>query len=169
MVNGDPDIDAIHRLIFSKTPKFENRDSLVFGKGNCCPFNSQNTLWQDRQIFPLLYLPSTVSFRFTDILRGFIAQTIFQKCDFAWGFHKATAFQDRNDHELIKDFDSEVTMYLQTNEIINILNSETDSSRSVIDNLYIAYKALEKNGFVLSDEIQFLEIWLEDIVKFTTN
>ena len=74
MVNGDPDIDAIHRLIFKKTPQFLNNNAILMGMGVFCAFNSQNTLWSDSDLFPLLYLPSTVSFRFTDILRGYIAQ-----------------------------------------------------------------------------------------------
>ena len=36
------------------------------------PFNSQNTLWR-KELLPLAYLPSKVTFRYTDILRGMIA------------------------------------------------------------------------------------------------
>ena len=31
MVDGDPDIDAIHRLIFKRTPKFKNLRSILMG------------------------------------------------------------------------------------------------------------------------------------------
>ena len=76
MVDGDPDIDAIHRLIYQETPKFIVKSPLLYPFNNFCAFNSQNTLWRRKILFPLLYLPSTVSFRFTDILRGYVAQTI---------------------------------------------------------------------------------------------
>ena len=86
MVHGDPDIDAIHRLIFKVTPNFIKNNSILMGKDIFCAFNSQNTLWLDSDLFPLLYLPSTVSFRFTDILRGYIAQSVINSSSKNWGF-----------------------------------------------------------------------------------
>ena len=46
MVHGEPDIDAIHRLIFKNAPKFLNNSSILMGN-IFCAFNSQNTLWLD--------------------------------------------------------------------------------------------------------------------------
>ena len=39
----------------------------MLGSGTISPFNSQNTLFT-RAVFPLLYLPTYVTFRFTDKL-----------------------------------------------------------------------------------------------------
>ena len=94
MVDGDPDIDAIHRLIFETTPQFSTNEALVFRKQSFCPLNSQNTLWRRKGVFPLLYLPSAVSFRFTDILRGYVAQAIIHSLDSKWGFYP-TALQKK--------------------------------------------------------------------------
>ena len=62
----DPDVDAIYRLIYDKKIKFKKNLQFVLDKNNFCPFNSQNTVWF-KIAFPLLYLPSTCSFRMTKI------------------------------------------------------------------------------------------------------
>ena len=108
MVEGDPDIDAIHHLIFKETPSFIRSEPIIFGRNNLCSFNSQNTLWKDKSVFPLLYLPATVSFRFTDILRSYIAQAIMDRTKIYLGFYPSTSFQKENDHNLMVDFESEI-------------------------------------------------------------
>ena len=70
-----------------------------------------------KEFFPLLYLPSFVTFRFTDILRGFVAQPILWKAGFNLGFTEATVFQERNAHNYVRDFESEIPMYLHTEKI----------------------------------------------------
>ena len=75
LADGDPDVDAIYRLTSNRPCVFEQRGPLVLDAGTLCPFNSQNTAYR-RELFPLLYLPALVTFRFTDILRGLVAQPV---------------------------------------------------------------------------------------------
>jgi len=166
MVDGDPDIDAIHRLIFKKTPTFINNHPIIFGKNNLCSFNSQNTLWMHKSIFPLLYLPATVSFRFTDILRSYVAQLILNRSEICFGFYPSTSYQERNDHNIMSDFESEISMYQRTEEIVSVLDSEIKQNCSISDNLVNAYTSLEKIDVVDSRELQLIEYWLIDISKF---
>lgn len=168
MVDGDPDIDAIHRLIFKKTPTFIHNHPIIFGKNNLCSFNSQNTLWMHKSIFPLLYLPATVSFRFTDILRSYVAQLILNRSEICFGFYPSTSYQQRNDHNLMSDFESEISMYQRTEEIVSVLDSEIKQNCSISDNLVNAYTSLEKIDVVGSHELQLIEYWLADIAKFIT-
>ena len=163
MVNGDPDIDAIHRLIFKNTPHFTNRGALIMGNNVFCSFNSQNTLWADSDIFPLLYLPSTVSFRFTDILRGYVAQAVINVSSKKWGFYKATAYQERNVHNLMNDFRSEVSMYSNMDEIFHIIYDSCGINHSITENLLNCYSALYKNNFVEENELKILNSWLADL------
>jgi hypothetical protein len=107
----DPDVDAIHRLIFNKNIEFIKRSPIVLARGTYCPFNSQNTLWQ-RDMLPYAYLPATVTFRFTDILRGYIAQRCLWEHNNMLGFTQATVYQERNEHDLMKDFRSEIPCYV---------------------------------------------------------
>ena len=163
MVNGDPDIDAIHRLIFKETPQFLNNKAILMGRGVFCAFNSQNTLWSDSDLFPLLYLPSTVSFRFTDILRGYIAQSVINASSQKWGFFQATSYQERNDHNLMNDFRSEVSMYSNMEEIFQIIYESCKSTNSITDNLMNCYSSLFKNKFVRDEELKILSSWMVDL------
>ena len=163
MVEGDPDIDAIHRLIFKNTPQFSTKAALMMGNNIFCAFNSQNTLWIDSDLFPLLYLPSTVSFRFTDILRGFVAQAVMNTSSKNWGFYPATSYQDRNDHNLMNDFRSEVEMYSNMDEIFNIIFESCIQSHSIIDNFMNCYTSLCQNNFVKEDELHILNSWINDL------
>jgi len=163
MVNGDPDIDAIHRLIFKNTPQFKNQTPLVMGDNIFCAFNSQNTLWSDSDLFPLLYLPSTVSFRFTDILRGYIAQSVINASSQKWGFFQATSYQQRNDHNLMNDFRSEVSMYSNMEEIFQIIYESCKSTNSITENLMNCYSSLFKNKFVRDEELKILSSWMADL------
>ena len=83
--DGDPDVDAIYRLTVGQECIFEQRPPLVLGRGTISPFNSQNTAFS-AELFPLLYLPSTVTFRFTDILRGYVAQPVMWSAGYQLGF-----------------------------------------------------------------------------------
>ena len=166
MVDGDPDVDAIHRLIFKSTPRFKERSPLIYNKNNFCAFNSQNTLWNDIAIFPLLYLPSTVTFRFTDILRSHVAQVIMNSLSIKWGFYPPTAYQNRNDHNLMMDFESEVSMYLKTKDLMSLLLDSVNSSISISDNLANAYNALASRGIVKDQELNLLDQWLDDISNY---
>jgi hypothetical protein len=163
MVTGDPDIDAIHRLIYPKSPQFINNHSIVMGRNIFCPFNSQNTIWLDSDLFPLLYLPSTVSFRFTDILRGYVAQAVINASTKNWGFYQATSHQERNDHNLMNDFRSEVSMYSNIDEIFQIIYQSCKTSNSIIDNLMDCYISLSKNDFVQDEELKFFNAWIIDL------
>ena len=163
MVHGDPDIDAIHRLIFKRTPNFKNEHALLIGNNTFCAFNSQNTLWLDSDLFPLLYLPSTVSFRFTDIMRGYIAQSVINASSQKWGFFQATSYQERNDHNLMNDFRSEISMYSNMEVIFQIIYECCKSTNSIVDNLVNCYSCLCKNKFIQNNELTVLDAWLTDI------
>ena len=75
--DGNPDVDAIYRLINQKINiKFKSNFSVSLGK-SLSPFNSQNTVWF-KKVFPLLYLPVTCTMRSTDIIRSLITLQIMK-------------------------------------------------------------------------------------------
>jgi hypothetical protein len=113
LANEDPDVDAIYRLVINKPITFKESQPVVLDSGTLSPFNSQNTFF-NKQAFPLLYLPSFVTFRFTDILRGLVAQPLLWSADLRLGFGQATVRQERNPHDYLKDFESEIPMFLHT-------------------------------------------------------
>ena len=162
LADEDPDVDAIYRLTSDAPCYFDIKKPIVLGKGTLCPFNTQNTMIR-KELFPLLYLPASVTFRFTDILRGLIAQPIMWLYNYYLGFTNATVVQKRNPHDYMKDFISEIPMYVNCERIIEITSSVIHEKNSISNNLYITYEALLKNNIVERNELTILEAWLKDI------
>ena len=74
-------------------------------------------------------------------------------------------FQDRNFHDLNKDFDQEVPMYVNNKKMFNILNNTKfkKGENNYLKNLLKAYKILIKYNFIHKDELKFLNAWISDI------
>jgi hypothetical protein len=163
LADGDPDVDSIYRLTTEGEIKFKP-NTVILSDGTFCPFNSQNTLWWP-EVYPLLYLPSFVSFRMTDIWRSFVAQICLYKLDKHIAFREATVFQDRNEHSLIRDFKDEVSGYLNNVKIMEILRSLTLSNRSsdMGENLYLCYEKLVQAQLIPEEELHLVDLWLQDL------
>lgn len=157
----EPDVDAIFRLVFHKSIKFKSNTPFYLPKHSYCPVNSQNTLWR-RELFYLLYLPCTVSFRFTDILRGYIAQRLLWEHDYHAGFIGANVYQERNPHNLMNDFKDEIIFYTRTKEIIELLEN-VSLKTTLHENLVLIYEHLFENGIVEKNELELCETWLKDL------
>lgn len=168
LADEDPDVDAIYRLTNDQPVYFDKREPIVLGKGTITPFNTQNTIIT-KDLFPLLYLPAYVSFRFTDILRGLIAQPIMWLYDYRLGFTNATVVQNRNPHDYFEDFLSEIPMYENCEKVIDITNKVIHSQESIQNNLFNTYDELHKNNIVESKELITLEAWIKDIDNLTNS
>ena len=162
LADENPDVDAIYRLLLPLPQNFRADRRLALGSGSWCPFNSQNTTWW-RDAFPLLYLPAYCSFRMTDIWRSFVAQRL------AWGegwnllFHEATVYQERNEHNLMKDFADEVPGYLRNREIGEALAGlDLPPTSPMLENLKTCYRKLIEIGAVEATEMDLVEAWAED-------
>ena len=163
LVNGDPDVDAIYRLLHGPEIdiQFDQGLPLVLSCNTYSPFNSQNTLWT-RRAFPLMYLPSTVSFRYTDILRSFIAQRCLWAMDCRVGFVGTNARQERNEHNLLKDFKDEVPCHLTVEEVTSLLDGIRLNGDPCHD-LGVCYESLLGEGIVQERETLAVSAWLRDV------
>ena len=160
LCNDEPDVDAIYRLLFNKKIKFDEKENVFLPAGVYCPFNSQNTFWQKKS-FQGLYLPTTVSFRFTDTLRGYIAQKLMWQKDLHLGFTKPTAYQKRNAHNLMKDFEDEIDCYKGIKQIVEVIDG-LELQEDTLTNLKVIYEELIKEGFVRKEELKPCLAWAED-------
>ena len=164
LANGSPDVDAVWRLVMDQDITFRDDASLQLPDGAWCPFNSQSTWWFP-SAYPLMYLPSFVSFRMTDIWRSFIAQ----RCLWAMGqtlvFHGPEMFQDRNPHNLLRDFEQEVSGYLDNDRIREILEQTALASGAdaVSANLRLCYQALIQAGIIPDRELPLVDAWIADV------
>jgi len=123
IVDGDPDLDAIGRLLYPEHHDFVDSEPLLLSGNNFCPTNSQATLWK-KPLLPLLYLPVTSSFRMTDIWRGIILSGYIRESSLATVFGKLGFVQDRNVHDLVSDFLDEVSGH-EHNRSIRKISDET--------------------------------------------
>jgi len=161
LVDGDTDVDAIYRLTSNMPVKFDAGDPVVLSKGSFCPINSQNTIFH-KDLFPLMYLPSTVTMRFTDILRGYIAQIVAWQYNFQVCFLPPSAFQKRNEHDYLKDFEQELPFLTNASTIINIIDKSTKSGVKIQENIRLVYAALAKEKIVDEIELKYLDLWLNE-------
>jgi hypothetical protein len=166
LVDGNPDVDAIWRLVLQGRTKFAQKPSVALMPGVWCPFNTQSTWWWP-EAYPLMYLPSYCTFRMTDIWRSFIAQRCVWEMGGVVTFHAPEVFQDRNPHKLLKDFEDEVPGYLQNDKIrqtISELKLDSDPQK-VGDNLYQCYQALVEKDIFPKKELRLVKEWLADLKK----
>lgn len=168
LADEDPDVDAVYRLTNDAVCYFEEREPVVCGQSIISPFNTQNTIIR-KELFVLMYLPTYVTFRFTDILRGLVAQPIMWLYGYELGFINATVVQKRNPHDYMKDFISEIPMYEYCEKIAELVSNSISKFESIETNLYNAYKALLKEGIVCEMELKVLETWLLDIKSINVN
>ena len=164
LADEDPDVDAIYRLVSDRPCVFTQRPPIVLDKGIVCPFNTQNTSIR-KELFPLLYLPVNVSFRFTDILRGLVAQPIMWLYGFYLGFTSATVVQKRNPHDYFKDFLSEIPMYQHCEKVVEIVEKSIFCNRSLCDNLFETYHGLANQQVIPVKELSVLEAWITELNK----
>jgi len=163
LADDNPDVDAIYRLVSAEPLKF-TPGSVVLEGGTYCPFNSQNTVWWP-EAYELLYLPSFVSFRMTDIWRAFVAIACLHQLGKALHFGSATMYQVRNEHNLLRDFADEVPGYLNNARIMSLLAALplVAGEENVATNMRCCYEALVADGIVPDKELPLLEAWLGDV------
>lgn len=166
LADVDPDVDAIYRLVAPLPFRFNQRRPISLSAGSWCPFNSQNTTWF-RDAFPLLYLPSYCSFRMTDIWRSLIAQRIAWENDWRVAYHSPTVWQERNEHDLMKDFTDEIPGYLNNRSIAKFLEGLEirPGTEHLGEALMASYDGLIGLGLIGKEELQLLEAWLTDLAN----
>jgi hypothetical protein len=159
LADGDTDVDAVYRLTINEPVTFFKDKEIVLSKGIVSPFNSQNTLWQ-KAAHVYLYLPHTVTFRYTDILRSFVAQFGIWALGGNLGFMSpSVSSMERNYHNILKDFADEVPMYNTFYSVIDILQNCRLTGQKT--DLLVMYESLAEKGIVKEPEINSVKEWLK--------
>lgn len=165
LADENPDVDAVYRLVPAcPLPiDFEKRDPVLLAAGTWCPFNSQNTVFK-REAFPLLYLPSKCSFRMTDIWRSFVAQRCLWELGEGVVFHPATVYQERNEHNLLRDFEDEIPGYLLNDKIRKALEGAS-LDRDVTRSLVRCYEVMVEAKLLPAEEMLILRAWVKELER----
>ena len=159
LADGDPDVDAIYRLTRGDAVTFQG-EPLILRPGTYSPLNSQNTVWWP-EAYRLLYLPSHVSWRVADIWRGLVATAIAQVRGWTLAVLPPTVHQDRNPHDLMKDFREEIPVYLETASVLDRLIDAVAGAPDTADALRLSWQALVKMGSVPREELAVVDAWNE--------
>lgn len=164
LANGSPDVDAVWRLVLDKNITFKAGPSIYLPRGAWCPCNTQSTWWWP-PAFPLMYLPSFCSFRMTDIWKSFVAQRCLWELGTGVVFHAAEVFQQRNVHNLMRDFQDEISGYMKNREIAKLLSdlSLKSGPAHASENLLKCYEHLVANKIFPPEELPLVRAWIEDV------
>ena len=104
---GDPDIDAATRLAHPiEVTRYLLDHNFFLAPGARAPFNSQNTALA-RAALPAYFLSPHVG-RFDDIFASFIVKRIADHLGWGVSFGRPLVRQERNAHDLLRDFDMEL-------------------------------------------------------------
>lgn len=166
LADGDPDVDAVFRMTSPDRSAvgFLEFDPLLVPRGSWTPFNSQATTWP-RSLVPLMYLPSTCSFRMTDIWRSFVALRLLPGLDANLVITSPIVYQDRNQHNLTSDFRDEIEGYLNYEALVS--NLESTSTRggeeNILDDLRALYEGLCSADFLRAEELIMVDAWIQDV------
>ena len=133
--NGDPDIDAVCRMIYRPVCKFK-KSYFPFYSNKISIFNSQNTLLTRKVIRDYFLFPHIG--RMDDIWASFYVTSKKYKVV----YNEPTVYQQRNVHNLIKDFKDEYIGY--TNSLNLVENLYKDPER--------IYNFLPKKSSLAFDE-----------------
>jgi hypothetical protein len=160
LIAGHPDIDSIQRLcnglITYDTP---GREATVLPAADTWfTGNTQSSVWLNSLKFDYLFIPPSVSMRFCDVLRTYIAQT---SCSFA---HKGFLFrQERNIHSLYQDFVDEQQLFQATEIIYHEFVKPNFRSSNQME----VYTALHSLGIVTELDLEALNLFSRSLASST--
>ncbi|CCD68162.3 Nucleotide-diphospho-sugar transferase domain-containing protein [Caenorhabditis elegans] len=171
LVHHDPDVDAIYRLIHADSKNgLDNRfnkfaPAITLSVGTYSPWNSQNTMFH-KSAFHTLFLPTTVSFRTTDIWRSFISQKILHLSGLTVSFVPTNAVQFRNAHNYLKDLKDEKQVYEDSGRMIEFLHNWKCSTRNSSQNCIIEMtNDLVKKKLLGKEDAKLMEMFLNDLTE----
>lgn len=133
--DGDPDIDAIARLIYKPIVKYSDITA-PYCSDKPSPFNSQNT-FLSREVIPYYAVLPFVG-RMDDVWGSYLLQYLFPNSVI---YSKASVYQKRNVQDLVTNLENEIIGYRNTLHFIdNVKDFELLLSPKTL-NFYNTYKA----------------------------
>ena len=112
--DGDPDIDAVCRMIYAPECKFDDKYFPMAGN-KLSPFNSQNTFISGKWLKDYFLFPHVG--RMDDIWAAYYVEALGAQVV----YNKATVYQQRNIHDLVVDMKKEYCGYENNLQIVNEL------------------------------------------------
>jgi hypothetical protein len=176
--NGNPDIDAIHRLVHPLPMMFaadKRRDNsllegistdgaLVAPSNAFAPYNAQATIHSYNAMWALL-LPMTVPGRVSDIWRAYFAQAIFRDAGLSLVMLPPNILQERNEHNYLADMQAELDLYFKGGKLLEFMSDWKNNATSVPARMEDLWIALHERSYIELDDVNVLQLWLAALVE----
>jgi len=162
LADGNPDIDAMHRLSkpLPMTFPVEDAKSVLVPTHAYAPYNAQATIHTHNAFWAML-LPGTVPGRISDIWRSYFAQCIFADTGLQLVFSPPKIYQERNEHNYLGDFDAEQDLYAKSGKLIEYLSQwdceKCDTVPKRMEQLWID---LYERGYIEINDVYAVQMWL---------
>lgn len=164
LINQNTDVDAIFRLTQYRDVYFDNKTACVLPAKVFCPFNTQNTIFSYESFWGLI-IPATTSFRVCDIWRGYIVQRLLWDLDLRLCFTSPSVVQERNEHNLFKDFCDEQDLYLKAGSLIQCLLNWKCEAPNFSERIESLTRELVAHNYLKKEEIALVQAWIRDLTK----
>lgn len=160
---GDPDIDAMERILRNPTVvDCTGPSTFTLAKNTWCPFNSQATTFR-RELLPLLNVWPGVG-RMDDIWPSFVARHIMDARGWSVAYGEPFVWQERHEHDLVSDLEKEIIGYRYTGDLVDAIREiKIDPSEHIVQNLAEVYRRLEWCNFMPNRTLDFMQAWLDDM------
>lgn len=160
---GDPDISAYFRIANHPTVHRASQlldSGVVVDPNTRTIFNSQNTSFI-RELAPAMFMMPGVG-RYDDIYASLICQRVMRERGLHVKFGMPYVWQERNDHNLIKDLRAEIDGMENIEKFAQSLDTMSIAKLSVIDALRIIYAF---DDILPTKAVQAAHAWLDDCAK----
>ena len=163
VILGDPDTSAVDRI--SRHPQVHQvsellRAGVVVSQKAYTVFNTQNTAFL-RELAPAMFCNPHFG-RYDDIYASLITQRIMKERDLYVHLGQPFVWQERNDHDLLKDLAAEQWGAEHIIELINYLRRAPLPDASVTDQC----RVLTEGCAIFSDEMKACaRAWYNDVEK----
>ncbi|GMS96854.1 hypothetical protein PENTCL1PPCAC_19029, partial [Pristionchus entomophagus] len=170
LVQKDPDMDAIYRLLHAELTSGldesfnEFAPPVILAPGSYAPWNSQNTLFSQSAFFGL-FLPTSVAFRVTDIWRCYYTQALLHAAGETVSFVPVNAIQQRNPHSYLKDFFEEIDVYGKSGAIVQFIDKWKCEAETMDRCAIDLAGQFATQGFWSEEDTNLVVLWIRDLQK----
>lgn len=166
LVIGDPDIDASTRI--ERRPDIGSvhilgTTGIVVDPHTWTVFNSQNTA-VIRDLMPAWFMMPGVG-RHDDIYASLILQRVARDRNYHVHFGPPFTYQQRNEHDLIKDLRSEIDGMDNVVLLAAVLDDIMLPGKSVVEDTCVIYSALQYCNFLPRASTDAALLWIEDVAE----
>lgn len=164
LVLGDPDTDAISRIVNKPNVTNYSRMNFCLSKGTMCPYNTQNTILV-KELVPANMMWAGCG-RYDDIFASYVGQIIAWRYGYSVRYGDPLAKQERNQHDLVKDLEEELLgMRVQSRFLEAIANISLVGPSPVHDLRHLVHTLVGEVPSLPRSLRHMVDTWFFDISR----